>query len=116
MQLAGGRGLEASMSSLVPVAHSEQTVASRPREIVFRLPQVAAMYALGTTLCLALIAAILGPAVAVALFLAEPNLAGVPVQTSLLQQSPMQRGASFNLDAVKAEMQQAEHATHGASD
>jgi arylsulfatase len=33
---------------------------------------------------------------------------------------PMQRGASFNLDAVKAEMakrmQEAEKASHGASD
>jgi arylsulfatase len=44
---------------------------------------------------------------------------GKEIQT-FLDYPPMQRGASFNLDALKAEMankmKQAEQASHGASD
>jgi arylsulfatase len=44
---------------------------------------------------------------------------GKEIQT-FLEYPPMQRGASFNLDAVKAEMQrkmeQAEKAAHGTGD
>jgi len=46
------------------------------------------------------------------------EVVGKELQT-FLEYPPMQRGASFNLDAIKAEMskrmQQAEAASHGAS-
>jgi arylsulfatase A-like enzyme len=52
-------------------------------------------------------------------FVFVQQLMGKEIQT-FLEYPPMQRGASFNLDAVKAEMQekmrQAEKAAHGASD
>ena len=52
-------------------------------------------------------------------FVFVQQVMGKELQT-FLDYPPMQRGASFNLEAVKAEMQkrmeQAESASHGASD